>query len=341
MGGSELDLNAGKQAYAEHNCLLCHGEDGSGGTGGGAIVPPKKADNDNIDGLSQYISKSMPVVHGEPEDCVSDCARNVAAYILNGFSTEQTGAVSEEKRAERVSKGDTLYRNPRVNCIVCHGNAGTKTVGDGKSLENCGVCGSWTELRDYISAEMPPAPEGGDAETGPHICAEENDCADRLADWIWNKVNNWTLTESGGERVQTENKYGQDTKRLKSYSMLKTDFSRIFGSVPSILESSAAAFKASPDYWYAEPEMGAVSLNILANAAVQSCEKEALPAINESALRASCSEWANKMWLRDASDEEIESCVKVATDDTESLSNKERAVFACVSMMISLPALTY
>lgn len=240
-----------------------------------------------------------------------------------------------------MSKGEAFYRNPTVNCIVCHGNDGTKTVGDGKSLENCDVCTSWTELRDYIDQRMPAAPEGGSAETGPHICTIENECANYTADWIWNKLNNWALTADGGIRLETENRFGQDTRRIKSYTMLLADFTRIFGEAPANLKASANAFKESPDYWYEEPEMGAVSLNVLANAAVQSCENENLPAISESALRSSCADWAKRMWLRDATEAELNSCIAVAMTDTAELSDRERALFTCVSMMISLPALTY
>lgn len=291
-----------------------------------------------VDYIDQYMGTS-----GVPSNCTiaNGCAEPVAAYIQNNYSTSDVAVVSETERAERVSKGETLYRDPTINCVVCHGNDGTKTVGNGKSLENCDVCTSWTALRDYIDVAMPAAPEGGSAETGPHICTIDNECANFTADWIWNKVNGWALTADGGVRLVTEDRFGQDTRRIKSYNMLMDDYTRIFGEVPLNLESSANAFKAAPEYWYDEPEMGAVSLNVLANAAVQSCENENLPAIDATALRTSCADWAKRMWLRDATDAELDSCVAVAMEDTAELSDKERAIFTCVSMMISIPALTY
>jgi mono/diheme cytochrome c family protein len=338
-------LVLGQQLY-DQQCALCHGSQGQGAASiaiNNTKITYSHSTKPTISlSLVNYIDQYMGAL-GDPTKCTiaNSCAAPVAAYIQNNYSTLSVKVVTEAERLERVTKGETFYRNPRINCIVCHGNDGTKTVGNGKSLENCGVCTSWTALRDYIDEAMPPAPEGGNAETGPFICTVANECASYTADWIWNKVNNWALTPDGGVKVETENRFGQDTLRIKSYEMLKADFTRIFGAVPTNLAASATAFKASPKYWYDEPEMGAVSLNVLANAAVQSCNTETLPAITPAALRTSCADWARRMWLREATAAELDSCVAVGMEDTTTLPAKERAVFTCVSMMISLPALAY
>jgi len=289
-----------------------------------------------VDYIDQYMGTSLITSNCTIENA---CADTVAGYINNGFSTSSVVPVSEEERLERVTKGSAFYTDPTVNCIVCHGNDGTKSVGTGQSLENCDVCGTWEGLRDYIDLLMPQA--GSSSETGPFICTTENGCASATADWIWNTVNNWTLTATGGERIETEDRYGQDTLRLKSYTMIAADFTRIFGSVPANFAASATAFNASPEYWYEEPELGAVSLNVLANSALQACESETLPAITQSALEASCTDWAQRMWLRNPTTDEVNSCVAVGMGDTVGLNDKERALFSCVSMMISLPSLTY
>ena len=341
-----IDLEIGQSFYQEQ-CQSCHAEDGTGSGPFPAIDNSKSAFGPSanasiqlslVNYIDQYMGTSLIA-----SNCTiaNACADTVAAYILNDFSTSTVVPVSEEERLERVTKGQNFYTDPTVNCIVCHGNDGTKSVGNGKSLENCDVCGTWDGLVSYIDQLMPVAPEAGSSETGPFICTIENTCAIYTADWIWNTVNNWTLTKDGGEQVETEDRYGQDTLRLKSYDMLKADYVRVFGSVPANLAASEGAFNASPNYWYEEPELGAVSLNILTNSALQACGNESLPAINTNALTASCTDWAQRMWLRDPTTDEVASCVAVGMEDTSELSNEERALFTCVSVMISLPALTY
>ena len=339
-----IDLDIGQGFYQEQ-CASCHAEDGTGSSPFPAIDTTKSTYGPSedtsiqlslVDYIDQYMGTSLIA-----SNCTiaTACADTVAAYINNGFSTSSVVPVSEEERLERVTKGSAFYTDPTVNCIVCHGNDGTKSVGTGQSLENCDVCGTWEGLRDYIDLLMPQA--GSSSETGPFICTTENGCASATADWIWNTVNNWTLTATGGERIETEDRYGQDTLRLKSYTMIAADFTRIFGSVPANFAASATAFNASPEYWYEEPELGAVSLNVLANSALQACESETLPAITQSTLEASCTDWAQRMWLRNPTTDEVNSCVAVGMNDTVGLNDKERALFSCVSMMISLPSLTY
>ncbi len=334
------DLLAGKTFY-DDQCAGCHGASGEGAAFD-AIDSSKTifvhSSQPTIElPLNEYIDAYMG------SNCTLDngCADSVTAYILNGYQVSSSTPVPEEERLDRVTKGEAFYRDPTVNCIVCHGNDGTKSVGNGKSLEACEVCTSWTALRDYIDQLMPEEPEGGSTETGPFICTIDNECANYTADWIWNVVNGWTLTADGGERIETEDRYGQDTLRIKSYDMITSEYLRVFGEVPANLAASESAFKASPEFWYDEPELGAVALNVLANSALQACENELMPAIDEDSLRASCTDWAERMWLRSPTADELDSCVSVAMDDTSELSDDERALFTCVSVMISLPALTY
>ena len=313
-----------------------------------AIIPLKPGRNTQ-DTLAVYLHTDMPKIIAKRSDCENACAGDIGAYILNGFSDElKTGdhiVVTESVRAERVAKGDKFYRDPKITCVVCHGNDGTLTATtNGKSLENCDACTSWESLRDYIDQYMPPL--GGGGAVSPLSCSIENTCANRTADWIWSQVNGWALTTLNGKdsgiKVTTENRFGQDTVRQKTYRMLSAHFTRIFGAAPTVLTGSKAAFRPEPEMWHTEGETGAVSMNVLVNASIQACGKETLPAINAAALRTSCADWAKRMWLRDATEAELQSCADVALIDTAGINDaKVRATYACVSMMTSLPALTY
>ena len=343
------------------SCEACHGANGEGAASVAILLVA--SGRDTQEGLTQYIAGAMP--KNSASNCTGPCARDTAAYILNGYSTTTGGdsssvavsssstassipttgevenAVSEEVRNERVTKGLAFYQKATNTCVVCHGGVGQGGIGG--SLENCDACGTWEGLRAYIEVAMP---DGGSNEdgVGPDDCVGE--CAQGITDWIWNVVNGWALTEvngvAGGVKVVTEDRYGQDTARIKTYSMLTDDFTRIFGEVPSVLAGSRNAFKSEPEFWHTEGEIGAVSLNVLVNSALQACANESLPALTESALRSSCADWATRMWLRPATEDELQSCIDVALVDAAALNNaKEQAKYACVSMMISLPAITY
>ncbi len=326
-------------------CLACHGDKGEKNFNGpDSVIIPLSANRNTQQTLAVYLHTDMPKLIAQPSACENSCARDIAAYILNGFSDQAaTGdhqVVPDTVRLERLKKGEAFYQNANITCVVCHGADGLTTVGSsGKSLENCDACDSWEGLRDYIRDYMPPV----SGALTPAAC--EGDCAARTADWIWNKVNGWALTTLNGKdsglRVQTENRYGQDTLRQKTYKMLTADYARVFGTTPTALTGSSNAFRQEPEFWVAEGELGAVSMNVLMNAAIQGCGKENLPALNAAALRTSCADWANRMWLRPATESELQSCADVALVDTVGLSDKDRATYACVSMMLSIPALTY
>lgn len=340
------DLENGKTQYesATLKCSQCHGVDGSANGFDAIDGNNLSAARRTFEVLAPYLHTDMPTILAQPETCKDSCARDIAAYILNGFKTDTapTGdhtVVEEKDRTERVTKGKNFFQRADLTCApACHTT---------EKFFQCEHCDSWENLRDYISAEMPKFTENnGQVTLQPSACTSEDGCADRITDYIWNEINGWALTtvngEASGIKTVTENRTGQDTLRLKTYDMLSADFDRIFGGVPSVLAGSRPAFKPEPAYWHTEGETGAVALNVIVNAAIQSCDGESLPALNEAALRTSCADWAQRMWLRDATEAELQSCIDVALIDTSDLSDaKTRASYACVSMMTSLPALTF
>lgn len=339
------DLSKGADLYksAALGCEGCHGADGSDDSFDAINEGNLSAHLTTFATLAPYIHTDMPKLLAQPNTCENDCARDIAAFILNGFKTDtSTGdhtVVSEKDRTERVTKGKNFFQRADLTCApACHTT---------EKFFQCDHCDSWENLRDYISAEMPKYTENnGQVTLDPSACTSTDGCADRITDYIWNEINGWALTTVSGTpsgiKTITENRTGQDTLRLKTYDMLSADFKRIFGGVPSVLAGSRPAFKPEPAYWHTEGETGAVALNVIVNAAIQSCNGESLPALNASALRTSCADWARRMWLRDATDTELQSCIDVALIDTSDLSDaKTRASYACVSMMTSLPALTF
>jgi hypothetical protein len=290
-----------------------------------------------------------------PGNCVGECALNVSAYIREVLYTSNSGGnsssassvtttvadqVSEEARVERFNLGKSFWEQAAIGCNTCHGDILTTNGSPGGIVDPANF-NTWESLRDYISANMPQDGEG----RSPNDCTTENGCAQAVADALWNGNFGFALTSkngvNSGVKIQVENRFAQDTYRLKTYDMLLDDFARIFGDAPAVLEGSAPAFVVDPDFWHAESQIGAVPLNILVNAAIESCNGEVLPAINQNELATACADWANRMWLRDATASEIQSCVDVALIDTAGLETRSRATYACVSMMIALPALTF
>ncbi len=229
----------------------------------------------------------------------------------------------------RLLAGQKIYTG-NENCKICHGENGQGTT-LGTRLVNCASCSSWDKLQKVISDTMPT----------PNTCTGE--CANAVTDWVWSKINGWPLTSDGkGIRLATgDKKLGDDTQRIKSYESIVADYKRLFGKVPASLAASGSTFGSPVAYWYKNPEVGAVALNVLLNAAVEACGDEVMPNLVRAELEASCNTWATRFWLRPATAEERESCVMTALDSAVNLPVKQRAIFTCASMLISLPALTF
>ncbi len=90
------DLNNGEQEYTSM-CVGCHGTNGAGNT-------PIDDDEFNLASLTVFIDDKMP--QGNAGNCVGKCAVDVAAYILNGYSSDS--AVVEDGR-QWTYKGQPLY----------------------------------------------------------------------------------------------------------------------------------------------------------------------------------------------------------------------------------------
>lgn len=345
----------GQQLYQSTGllCSACHKPDGSGSGNFPAINNPSAYTRTSSDltSLAAYIQSDMLTKYSsDTSGCDANCPRDIAAYILNDFKTggsssssasSQGPGISPQAQAARVAAGKLAYSDNA--CGLCHRDDGETLVqfgsGDAiksRSLKNCPSCGDYNALVGAITATMPK----GDNEFGPSSCIGE--CAKATADYIWVEIIGGTLTATGGFLPSTPIESGLDTLRIKSYDAIAADYQRVFGDIPSDLENGKSAFRETPKYWYEERSIGAVSLNVLANAAVQACSSESLPANNPSAIRTACANWAERMWLRPATADELDSCVATATTVTNGLADSDKQlIFACASMMISIPALTY
>ena len=92
---------------------------------------------------------------------------------------------------------------------------------------------------------------------------------------------------------------GYERQRLKSYKSIVGDYQRIFGEVPLSLSSGEGAFGGVAETWYENPRLGAVTLNILLNAAVESCGAIAsTEAVTPATAEAHCLDWGRKFWIR-------------------------------------------
>ncbi len=86
-GGSDsFDLAAGERIYLDQ-CQSCHGRGGAGGLGPALNNTRSCPHCTSQSVLSMHIADTMP----SPGACTGDCANNVAAFILNGFSTTAPG----------------------------------------------------------------------------------------------------------------------------------------------------------------------------------------------------------------------------------------------------------
>ncbi|HEY1075783.1 MAG TPA: c-type cytochrome, partial [Fontimonas sp.] len=83
-GPWSLDLARGEALYNEL-CISCHQANGSGGYGPALTNTASCPPCERFDTLWERIDEAMPLRN--PEACVDDCARDIAAWIINGFST--------------------------------------------------------------------------------------------------------------------------------------------------------------------------------------------------------------------------------------------------------------
>ena len=110
---------------------------------------------------------------------------------------------------------------------------------------------------------------------------------------------------------------GDDRRRVKPFSALRTEVARSIGAAPASIAQSSAAFGDVPARWYAEPTAGAVSLYTTYGIAFTACY-DAMTQGNYTQMptaetaQAECARWQRKAWLRTPTADETRACVDLA-----------------------------
>ncbi|MBX3452579.1 MAG: DUF1592 domain-containing protein [Planctomycetaceae bacterium] len=104
------DLKRGEAIYREM-CASCHGAKGEGSKD---YKEPLLGDASLVE-LSRVIDKTMP--EGEPEKCVGDDARNVAAYIYEAFYSPEAQVRNTPARVELSRLTVRQYRETLADLI--------------------------------------------------------------------------------------------------------------------------------------------------------------------------------------------------------------------------------
>ncbi len=137
---------------------------------------------------------------------------------------------------------------------------------------------------------------------------------------------------------------GVDRDRLKPFSALDSEFTRVIGKAPGSLNSSKTTFGEPVARWYSEPQSSAIGIYTAFRVAFDGCldytnatdknkpENAAFATIPDAATAGQvCATWTRKFWSRVATQAELDACVRMATQDSakemvESLDNPLGAV---------------
>lgn len=154
----------------------------------------------------------------------------------------------------------------------------------------------------------------------------------------------------GGTRLEVgrdEEEIGFDRDRVKPLSALSGEYARVLGATPALLNQLANTFGSTPPRWSVEPEATAVSLFSAMRVAFVGClgatdsaDFDALP--TEAIAQDHCRAFAAKFWSRAPDQEELHSCVEVATGHTgQEPSPRRKWAYVCAAVLSSAPFLTY
>jgi len=140
---------------------------------------------------------------------------------------------------------------------------------------------------------------------------------------------------------------GDDRRRVKPFSSLRTELARALGQAPAGLDTNAAAFGEVPPRWFAEPQAGAVSLYTTYGVAFTGCyDTMTQPAFSQAPTAQSasdeCSKMQRKFWQRTPSPDEVKVCAELATAGLASEpAPRRRWAHACAAVLTSASFTTY
>lgn len=152
--------------------------------------------------------------------------------------------------------------------------------------------------------------------------------------------------ELSRDRAQAE--IGFDRGRVKPYESLSGEYFRALGKTPALLSGMGPTFGVSANRWFSEPASSAITLYTAYRIAFAGClDYTATPtrfgtAPNATTAETECIAMGEKFWSRTPTEDELASCVQVATQDTASETNARRKwAYTCASVLTSAGFLSY
>lgn len=133
---------------------------------------------------------------------------------------------------------------------------------------------------------------------------------------------------------------GANRARVKPYSSLGNEFTRVIAVNPALLQTSAAAFGSDPARWSVEPQANAVSLYTHFRVAFQGCltytatDAKYAAAPTDAAAGTECAAMQRKFWSRTPQAAEIDACKRVAiTDSAKETDPRRRWAYTCATIL--------
>lgn len=155
----------------------------------------------------------------------------------------------------------------------------------------------------------------------------------------------------GGTRLEAgreDEEIGFDRDRVKPYSALAGEYSRVLGrAAPALLGQLSSTFGQVPPRWYVEPSATAVSLYSSMRVAFVGCldltntaDFDVMPDATNAAAK--CTDFAKRFWSRSPDTDEVQACVDVlVTGTTRETAARRKWAYGCASVLSSAPFLTF
>ncbi len=139
-----------------------------------------------------------------------------------------------------------------------------------------------------------------------------------------------------------------DRFRVKPYTSLAGEYTRVMGAVPASLTANAATFAAAPDRWYVDTQASAVTIFTSYRVAYEAAltmagadsKYAAIP--TETSATENCTTFARQAWNRLPSVDEVNACKNVALVVTAAETDiKARWAYTLASVLTAAGFLAY
>jgi hypothetical protein len=141
---------------------------------------------------------------------------------------------------------------------------------------------------------------------------------------------------------------GTDRGRMKPYSSIGGELTRVVGVAPTSVPEIGAAQGETPRRWYLEPQGSAMAIYSSHRVAFDACLTMTATAPAYAAAptaataQAECARLATKAWSRRPLQEEVDVCVKLAVQDSASEPDvRRRWAATCAAVVSAAGFLTY